>query len=67
MKIILAFLSSLVIAILILAILYEPSKNRMYKKKSVHIGSEYNLAGLFIMLYPVLVIFLTVVICFVIP
>lgn len=67
MKIILAFLLSLVIAIFILAILYEPAKNHMYKKESVHTGSEYNLAGLFIMLYPVLVIMLTVVIYFVIP
>lgn len=67
MKIILAFLLSLVTAIFILMILYRPARNKMYKKESIHTWSEYNLAGLFIMLYPVLVLMLTVVIYLVIP
>ncbi len=61
MNIVLALILSPILAFLLLALLWNPSKQRLYRRRRVHMGSEYNLMGGFLVLFPVLTAILMVV------
>ncbi|AFY71387.1 hypothetical protein Pse7367_3139 [Thalassoporum mexicanum PCC 7367] len=71
MELFLSLVGAIVISLVVVAIAYQLAKESMYRKQSflgkpTHTWSEYNLFGLFIILFPVLVVISTIVIAFII-